>query len=154
MLETRGPDSRWNDEDWFFSDDGHGQFQEEWLEGCLTRGLRTLRVMLTADTSEDRFDALGSTDRSRHTLSQALGTMPVYQGRPRREWAAKNYQNLVFHDTVDKYNESWLWAMKCQGHPRYSANYANDQAIEGSRRWGYVIWVQERLQGLGILTRQ
>ncbi len=85
MIETAGPANRWNQEDWFFSDDGHGQFQEEWLEGCLTRGLRTLRVMLTADTSEDRFDALGSTDLPRNTLSQALSTMPVFQDRPRRE---------------------------------------------------------------------
>lgn len=49
-IEPKGPYSRWEEEDWFFSDDGHGMFQADWLEGCLTRGLVTIREMLTADT--------------------------------------------------------------------------------------------------------
>lgn len=147
MIETAGPAKRWNQEDWFFSDDDHGQLQEEWLEGCLTRGLRTLRVMLTADTSEDRFDALGSTDLPRNTLSQVLSTMPVFQDRPRREWAIMNYNNLELYNDLEKYNEAWLWATKRKGHPRCSTNDANDQFVEGSRRWDWQI-----LMGYFLLT--
>ena len=154
IIETKSSSSRWNNDDWFFSDDGRGQLQEEWLEGCLTRGLSTLRAMLTADTPEDRFDALGSTDRPRNTLSQALNTMPTYQGRHRVEWPSMSCRDIEFHDNVEEHNGAWLWATKSNRHPRSSTNYANDRVIEGSRRWGYVIWDHKRLEGLGVLNRQ
>lgn len=137
IVETTSSSNRANIEDWFFSDDGHGQLQEEWLEGCLTRDLSTLRAMLTADTPEDRFDALGSTNSPPTTLSEALGIMPVYHDRQRGGRPVMSCHDVEFHDNVEKYNKAWLWVRKSIRHPRSSTN---DRLIEGSRQWGYVIW--------------
>ena len=107
--------------------------------------------MLTANTSEDRFETLGSDDTPRNTLSQALAIMPIYPNGPRIGWPS--WPNADFYDNVEKSNEAWIWTLKRQGHPRRSTEYAKEQNIEGLRRWGYVIWDHERLQSLGILTR-
>ena len=73
VIESSGPENRWNNDDWFSID---GRSQQNWPEDGLTRGLRTLKVMFTAATSEDRFGVLGNTDSPENILSQALDAMP------------------------------------------------------------------------------
>lgn len=158
IIEPSRLDNRWNDEDFFFSYDAHGPMQEEWLETCLERDLGTLRVMLTADTSEARFDALGNTDyyhcQSGTTLAQLLGILRTHRKQEEKEDIGIRTPDAEFHDGVEKHNQGWLWARKSLARPRWFTGPPDDEVIEGLRRWGYVFWDHERLQRFGVLPRK
>lgn len=111
-IEGTGPENGWNNDDWLSSWDFHRQGQEDWLEGCLTPGLTTLKTMLTAVTSEIRFDAFGRTDRPLMTLSQALSRMPIYRDRQKRKRPITKFREDDFRDDIEKHNQAWLWAME------------------------------------------
>ena len=154
IIEPKGPTSRWSNVDWFFSNSAHGAVQLQWLHGCLSRGLENIRVMLTADSSEGRFDALGDTSLPQITLLYALNSISneVY---PWTKWCCgKRCKNAEGNDDAEKHNAAWSWAVKGQGHPRSSSNYQNPYGFTGLRRWGYMIWDYERLQSLKVLSRE
>ena len=126
----------------------------KWLQGCPSRGLEEIRAMLTADTSEARFDALGSTALPRNTFGQALDAMST-QLSPRRSCCSgKGCKNAEYNDDAEKHNGAWSWAIKGRGHPRSFPNYVNNPGYIGLRRWEYMIWDCERLGSLGILSRE
>ncbi|ERF70789.1 hypothetical protein EPUS_08347 [Endocarpon pusillum Z07020] len=154
IIETAGPDSRWNNVDWFFSDDAHGQFQEGWLQGCLSRGLEEIRAILTADTSEARFDALGSTDLAPNPFGRALEALPTKLSPWRTCCSGNDCKNAKYIDDAEKHNAAWSWAIKGRRHPRSFPDYANNPSYTGLRRWGYMIWDYERLESLGILSQE
>ncbi|KAI9740239.1 MAG: hypothetical protein M1834_004817 [Cirrosporium novae-zelandiae] len=151
-IDPGGSQSRWNNDDWFFSRDSRIYFQDGWLEGCLTRGLSTIKAMLAADTSENRFDLLGSREPPENVLSEALRTIPAYHGRPIYEWPETSHPEVGFHDDAEKYNYGWLWAMKDLRPPKPFATFSPDRIIERLRRWGYAIWDHERMKDLEIGT--
>lgn len=150
ILEPNNYNDRWEEEDFFFSDVAHNSLQDIWIENCLTRGLRTLKAMFTAEAPEDRFEVLGHTHYVTNHITRALSTMPGYPYQPRHELLelVENYNCL--HD-IERPNEGWWWSM-IGGHPRNCMDYANDPSLEGLRRTGYMIWGRERLQSLGILN--
>ena len=169
IIETRGADSRWETEDWFFSSASHGLIQEGWLESCLIRGLKVLRTMLTAEKAENRMYTLGDTDFIEDPLGLALNALPV---RPSWEITKRNkLQPRCHYDKEEGKdgrrsqkdsdveacchpNKAWKWSMKYQEHPRCSSNYAYDEFLEGHRRWGYLIWDRERLERWGIFEKE
>jgi len=153
IIESSGPGSRWISEDWFFSWDNNGRGQEKWFEGCLTRSLPTIKAMLTADTPEARFMAFGNTDIPRNTLSQALNRISTHRSRPSSKWPRTNFQEIEFHDEIEKHNAAWAWLMEDQSFLRFCTSNIYDRFLDGLRRWGYAIWDHERLKHLGVLSK-
>jgi hypothetical protein len=144
----------WDSDDWFFSTDGR-VMQELWQEACLTRGLGELKAMFSANTSEQRLDAIGDEDYPYMKLGQALKDLPSPRVTGRScwplwlEWLSDDAR---FHDDAEVNNEGWLWATMSRGHPRLFDH--NDEAWEELRRIGYTMWDQQRLKALGILTER
>lgn len=153
MEEPQKPQSRWEDDDWFFSSDGHIEIPD-WLEDCLTVGLGELKTMFTTDTVDDRFYSLRCSFQPQGNWRKALNAMPRYT---QEHGKIKNQEPPVqtdFRDDVDKGSLGWFWLLNEEGHPRQSSNYAHNNFLEASRRWGYVIWDHNRLLSFGALTKR
>lgn len=153
LVEPHKPESRWDDDDWFFSCDGHYEISY-WLEDCLTVGLEELKTMFTADTMDDRFYSLRCMFRPQGILSNALNAMPKYTPESKIMKDQKPLVHTGFRDDVDKGSLGWFWLLNEMGHPRQSSNYAHSNLLEASRRWGYVIWDHNRLLSFGALTKR
>ncbi|KAL2219440.1 hypothetical protein M432DRAFT_353647 [Thermoascus aurantiacus ATCC 26904] len=156
VIEPFGPNSRWEREDIFFSDLSQGRSQESWLEGCLTRGLRRLKTMLTADTFEARLDAFGPIHLPDTTLTHVLWQLPPYDYRYRasQDKLQPFDPNAEYRDDSEKPSSGWSWATEAIRLPEDSMKYPSSKVLNGMRRWGYGIWDHWRLQSLGIFTKK
>ncbi|PGH11663.1 hypothetical protein AJ80_07030 [Polytolypa hystricis UAMH7299] len=83
IVETHYVDSRWESDDMFFSEDFFRGGRQEWVEGCLTRGLVQLKKMVTA---EDRFEVLESSRSSGNALKPALSMLRPHAYHPKAFW--------------------------------------------------------------------
>lgn len=151
-VEPNDATCRWELDDWFFSMDGRHDILY-WLEDVLTSGLGPLKLMVSADTMDDRFYNLRDTFVPVGIWSSALRGVPTYTGPP----TGPQYDNPLtqgkFSDDVNKGNLAWFCLMRIGGHPRRSPSYAN--SIGGPRRWGYAIWGgKQRLVSFGLPAKR
>lgn len=159
MKMVREGSDQWDE---FFSFGGYLWYQYQWLESCLTRGLKTLSKMFSADTLQGKIVLPGfwdwnhlPNDYRSPLISESLKAMPAWGLAARTESL-----EIGFHDNIEKPNEAWSWALKFCAHPnsvfgqrapRTGARLATDNhPLEG---WAYVIWDHERLKHIGILTK-
>lgn len=157
VIEPCNTTNRWENDDWFFSENGHAQDQELWLRSCLTRGLVKLKAMLTESNYNNRLEAIGNTDCPRHTMTDALASMRSYQDSRQPEKLTKTRcRDTELHDDPEHPSEGWSLAVRRSGHPRSPKNHGDlsywASYWEDMRRWGYAIWDSDRLQSLGFFS--
>lgn len=129
---------------WFFGDDGQGAM-ERWMDGCLTRGLGTLRDMFEADTIDSRFVALGDTDGpENNTLEESLEQLPLYPEQP--PWP--NSHVVEPYNDPESHNYGWELRVKGRGHPRCSKEYVSGYAEGVLQRSGYAFWDKDRFESI------
>jgi len=147
-------DVRFNhgDEYWyFFSMDGQSaRIQYRWMEGSLTRGLKTLQEILESHTANERYDSLGdlSIDRPRNTMKQALDALPCLQDQP---------QVPRCKNSLESPNDAWPWSLKKWAQARkggVQSHSSSAQLFNTLRDWGYLIWSNETLGILGLLEKR
>lgn len=66
-----------------------------------------------------------------------------------------NCHDLDSHDDEKSHNQGWQWSysLPLQARSGDPPTYVHDEMLEGQRRWGYEIWDDERLRGLGLLIK-
>ena len=151
----------WNSEIGFLCSLGYDALQRPWVERCLTRRFPTLSAMFSTNTLQGKFRVfqqlpirrLGGITRSQN-ISEALGDI---RSPSEQELAAMmKSPGIGFCDNLEQPNEAWFWAMKARGNPRSNTGIT---ALAGRDNhdlecWGYVIWDNERLKRLGILSKK
>ncbi len=151
ITELHGPPRYgWENEEWFFSSNSIVYRKEDWLEGCFSRGLKTVSKMLKANTFEDRIRVLGTREVPTPRLKQSLKAMPFIDNIPRTISAADCDEDIGLED-AEQPNMWWCSAAKT-GHPRNIINIGESVFLEGVRRGGCMMWDKKRLQDLGLLT--
>jgi hypothetical protein len=152
-------DMRFNHDDeywYFFSMDGQdARIQNRWMEGSLTRGLKTLQDILESHTADERYDSLGdlTIDRPRNTLKQALDALPCLRDQPE----ASRCKIATRINSLESPNDAWPWALKKWAHPRKGglrSHSSTHQQYNALRCWGYLIWSDETLGILGLLEKR
>lgn len=149
----------WFSEIGLLSNRGRPWLQDSWIEGYLTRGLKTLSAIFSTDTLPDKFRVFENRRRigyltTQAYIFQALNDIPIPS---EQELAAKmKSAEIGFYDDLEEPNEAWFWAMKVGGHPRNQSKGVPCAGWDTNNLqcWGYVIWDHERLKRLGILTKR
>lgn len=129
--------------------------QYRWMEGSLTRGLKTLQEILESHTADERDDSLGdlSIDRPRNTMKQALDALPCLRDQPE----VSGCKIATGINSLESPNDAWPWALKKWAHPRKGgvrSDSSTHQLYTALRCWGYVIWSDETLRILGLLEKR
>ena len=148
FIEPDQYNNRWKTKDRFFSDHFQSTMQKLWLEGCLTRGLGTLRKMLMAGTRDERSDALGSKDAWCSTMKRALSTMYLNSGTVPNLPQQTSWEDTSTQEKAPNYGVSWLLSIKNPG----TLN-PFDRDLNVKREWGYAFWDRGRLDVLAYLPK-
>ena len=129
--------------------DYNGFVSVEWIETCLTRGLKYLSAVFSADRLPDKFNALDRIDPQYHWISYALANAKNHSKEKVTAKIKKPSEN-GFYNNIEQPNEAWFWAIESKIREEFLPIGCDSNDFQ---RWGYVIWDHARLR-LGILTKR